>query len=647
MNKITLSASRHFVEKNNTAPMHTNKETGELSNQWAFAAFDNVTWDAQEIISHIASGKAISVAQLQGGHRHRSKFVSSQIMGVDFDHDVNYLDIVNNESFALEYCFYGYPTASSTDEHPRTRLLFLLDRPITDGKEYMRLLKRLLYHYRDYQPDTVTKDEVRIFYGSTQYGMSFPQTVLPVSVLEAMPPTPDEVDAARPKEKTAVASSASEDYSAYVKRSVDGILNTVSTATQGNRNAKLNWAAHKLGQLAATDWAGITRADCERWLENVAPRGEGASESENRATIRSGLDAGFNEPMARPVSKTVAKEPPKPAPKTVDERIEQAASTLPPPEQLVISATALVDSLEKEWAEVPASPLPFPLKVMHKFKGMCQMIAPGKMVGIVGISGGMKTSFCETLMDTWRRDNGVDVLYWGPEWTANEMRDRAVQRYGSIEKPTATYDDVALHKRWNWEEVNAVPFQHRAGKKMSDALYRNSIDAAQTWRAFKGEGYYIQHMDMTLDALLAAIDRHIATVKQQGRVLRAIVLDYVQLMQLHDVRTETERIEQALGLIKAFVVDRQLIGVVASQARKTEAQGVREAGAVLALESGQFLRSDKFNLVLTLNPIFNDNALTSRAIIAVEKNSSGRTGRQYVVIDPARLRWVDQEASVA
>ena len=68
---------------------------------------------------------------------------------------------------------------------------------------------------------------------------------------------------------------------------------------------------------------------------------------------------------------------------------------------------------------------------------------------------------------------------------------------------------------------------------------------------------------------------------------------------------------------------------------------------MLTLESGQFVRSDKFNLVLTLNPIMQDKQLTNRAIISVEKNSAGRTGMQHVVIDPARLRWVDQEAKSA
>lgn len=640
MNKLTLSISQHFMEKTNNAPMHTNKESGELSNQWAFAAFDNVQWDAAQIIAHVAAGKAFSVARLKDGHRHRSKFVSSQIMGVDFDHGVNYLDIVNDELFALEYCFYGYPTASSTPENPRCRLLFQLDQPITDGKTYIRLLKRLLHHYRDYQPDTGTKDEVRIFYGSRQPGMSFPQTVLPIAVLEALPPHPDEIEVAR---EAPGITSANEDYSAYVKRSVEGILGTVSAAKQGERNATLNWAAHKLGQLVASSWAGITRADCERWLENAAPRGEGTSESENRATIRSGLDAGFKEPAAPPEKK----EPPKPAaPKTVDERIALAAPSLPPGE-LIVSSTALADGLEQEWAEVPQAPLPFPLKVLHKFRGLCQMIAPGKMIGVVGISGGMKTSFCETLMDTWRRDNGVDVLYWGPEWTPMEMAARAVQRHGTIEKPTASYDDVQLHKRWNWEEANNVPFQIRAGKKMNDSMYRTSMEMLQVWRGYKGEGYYVKHMDMTLDELLAAIDRHMTVVKTQGKALRAIVLDYVQLTQLRDVRTETERVEQALGLVKAFVVDRQLVGLVASQARKHEAEGVREAGSVLTLESGQFVRSDKFNLVLTLNPIMQDKQLTNRAIISVEKNSAGRTGMQHVVIDPARLRWVDQEAKSA
>ncbi len=631
MSKIELSISQHFMEKNNIAPPHTNKETGEQSNQWAFAAFENVEMDAAAIIAHIQAGKAFSVAHTKDGHRRRDKFVSSQSIGIDFDTDTDCIELVNADTLAMGYAFYAFPTASSTDEHPRARLLFILDRPILDGGEYMRLVKRLMHYYRDWQPDVSTKDEVRLFYGSKQRGMSYPQAVLPVSEIEALPMHPDEIP--KPPRPTG---DISGNYDAYTKVAIERTLERVTGASEGERNSTLNKAAFALGQLAAAAWNTLTFSEAERLLLNASP----LSSSETQATVKSGLDAGAKQPMDAPAPRAEKSAKPT-APKTEPKPQVNPTS---PPGPLIVSSSALVDGLAKEWAEVPAAPLPFPLKVMHKFRGMCQMIAPGKLVGIVGASGGMKTSFCETLMDSWRRDNGVDVLYWGPEWTPTEMAQRAIQRYGTIEKPTATYDDISLHKRWNWEEANEVPFQLRVGKKMNDLMYRNSMDAAQTWRNYRGEGFYFQHMDLTLDALLAEIDRHIEVVKAQRSTLRAIVLDYVQLMQLRDVRTETERMETALGLIKAFVVDRQLIGVVASQARKKEAEGMRDAGALLTMESGQFVRSDKFNLVLTLNPIMDNHQLTNNAVISVEKNSSGRTGQQRVVIDPARLRWVDKEA---
>src|SRR5687767_13988628 len=82
--KVRLSISQHFHNKDNRATMRPNQE-GRMSNLWAFAAFDNVLWTAQEIAAHITAGKAICIAT-HSKRRKEEFFSSSQLMGVDFDH---------------------------------------------------------------------------------------------------------------------------------------------------------------------------------------------------------------------------------------------------------------------------------------------------------------------------------------------------------------------------------------------------------------------------------------------------------------------------------------------------------------------------------------------------------------------------------
>jgi hypothetical protein len=149
-------------------------------------------------------------------------------------------------------------------------------------------------------------------------------------------------------------------------------------------------------------------------------------------------------------------------------------------------------------------------------------------------------------------------------------------------------------------------------------------------------------MEIDLDSLLSAAAERIETAKGQGRNIRIAVFDYVQLLEMRSVRTEAERINVVMGRIKAFCVEHKLIGIVASQVTKSSSSAARD-GDTLKAESGQFFRSDKFNLVLTLNPQFDGQLISQHGVINVAKNSTGKPGFETVFIDPSRFKWLDKK----
>lgn len=244
------------------------------------------------------------------------------------------------------------------------------------------------------------------------------------------------------------------------------------------------------------------------------------------------------------------------------------------------------------------------------------------------------TSFVETITDAWKQMDCNDVLWYGPEWNWEKMADRAVQRYGG-----ANLTDVMLHELWMQEQALGV--KARDGVRLPKAAYEESLRVSEDIERWAGMNHYIEQMDVDIDDLLKASAQRLTDAREMGRHIRIAVWDYLQLLDMRSARSEQDRIGSILGRVKAFCVEHSLIGIVASQVTKTASSDTKENQKLLTSEAGQFFRSDKFNLVLTLNPVYDGKLLTDKGYINVDKNSIGKTGAVEVGIDPARLRWLD------
>lgn len=634
MTKIALSISKHFVNKENIAPVKNG------SNRWAFAAFDNVVWTPQQIVEHVKAGHAICVAATQNNHRKNEYFKSAQIMGVDFDHGPDVTGLLD-KPLVYEYAFMVYATPSSTPAAPRSRALFALDAPINDPDQYKRLVKRLLLAFNADNIDDQCKDTVRIFYGCKGKETSEVTTaVLPIVILETLPPHPDELkrvpDPNAPQTLPVVGGS----YEKYVQAALDDEISTLRTVPENQNNA-LNKASFALGQLVGSSWTQLSRHEVEQALyDAVVANGYVARDGEHaaRATIRSGIEAGMRNP--------------RPAPLSVDTPYQRTATddgpsnfAEPEPEKPPFQATwhTSVESMQRYRERLTTArtdgklPLIFPFKALHEFGGFCRVISPGVMIGVVGLSGGLKTSFVETITDSWKQMDDNDVLWYGPEWSWEHMADRAVQRYGG-----ANYTDVALHEMYLQEQARGIKTQF--GVKLPDKVYAESVRISQEIEQWSGMNHYIEQMDVDIDDLLTGSAQRLLDAQAMGRSIRIAVWDYLQLMDMRSVKSEAERITTILGRLKAFCVENSLIGIVASQVTKTASADTKENQKLLTSEAGQFFRGDKFNLVLTLNPVYDGKALTDKGYINVDKNSIGKTGAVQVFINPARLKWIDSIA---
>ena len=100
------------------------------------------------------------------GYRKNSHFVSAQTLELDFDQgdETSSIPYLLTDPFIVEHAAFLYSTLSSTSTAPKSRVIFVLDKPYFDADSYRRARLALLYRYPE--SDQSIKDVARFLYGS-------------------------------------------------------------------------------------------------------------------------------------------------------------------------------------------------------------------------------------------------------------------------------------------------------------------------------------------------------------------------------------------------------------------------------------------------------------------------------------------------
>ena len=276
-------------------------------------------------------------------------------------------------------------------------------------------------------------------------------------------------------------------------------------------------------------------------------------------------------------------------------------------------------------------PVPFPLRAVQKFGGMARVVKPGKVIGIVGVSGGGKTSLLETMVDGWLALH-VPCLVWSPEWDADEFIERAVQRYGGPRT-----DELYMHEIFIYEQQHGIT--GGAGVEMPSDKLESASKAIARLRTFKTEVGYLDCPFMNAGHLQVNID---STIKQLDFKPRVLIIDYVQL--LYAMETDSNlTMYNLLMRLKAICGAYGLVGVLATQVTKESTRG-QQNGAVLDSLAARYVNDDAFNLFITINPDRNeDNTFQPSAVLNVAKNSVGMKGKVRVAVNWERLAFSETQ----
>lgn len=249
-----------------------------------------VEYSIEELGQHLVSGAGIG-AIYKDGHRKAENFIASQIICLDFDHNVDIKDVLANPYITQFEGWIGN-TISHTEANPRTRVILPLDKLITDRDEFKRLANKVLFAVEALEPDSTSNQAERFFHGikNVVYNAGKP---LSIADIEALPNPPAEVA----KTWEAIGLLNLDDFGS----STQDVIRAIESKKEGEGNK----AAFAGGFTIARNDDSISEAEIEQLVfqasvvngyvdREIKEKGKvKAGENAVRTTIRNGIKYGL------------------------------------------------------------------------------------------------------------------------------------------------------------------------------------------------------------------------------------------------------------------------------------------------------------------------------------------------------------------
>lgn len=456
----------------------------------------------------------------------------------------------------------------------------------------------------------------------------------PIKVITSFEPIQDWIDAFNPKTEYQPAPQAAPaaigEHAAYAKQALSNMsaeLARLSNVKDDPQNDLLNEMAWKLAHFVRR--GDLTESECRNALLGAMQANGYVTEFGLKAaekTFESGFNRGYGDTSFEPEvyrrpsrSQTAWNEQKRP---TREMPGDWQAYT-PPAKAVsengmttigrtrIIKRTSLLselsDRINDDDYRPDAPPIIFPLTALHKLGGQARVTKPGKIIIFAGSSGSGKTSALETIADLYVSSPiPVPVWLWSPEWTPDELAERAIQRHGGVAQ-----DDLYLHEINQWR-VNDLGMPSNPHHALSEDIRTKSSEAMRTLRSWKQDVYFVENSLLSIDEMAEVIAAAKAIVDPFPRVF---IVDYAQLLKANDVDDKDD--SGMYGMVqrfKAICVRYGLIGILATQATKADAR--------------QNIKDGKFK---------------GTTVVNCTKNSRGKKGKVRLMSDPERLRILDQE----
>ncbi len=149
------------------------------------ASFSNRHLGQIDLAEAICTGHPITTHH-SGAWRTSANYLCGQHLALDFDaeDDTSTLPRLSADKFIAKYAAIIHTTISHKPDAPRARVLFVIDTPIMQAKNYTLAAAALLWLFGN--ADRQCKDAARFFYGAPGCEWEMPGQVLPLEVVRKL-----------------------------------------------------------------------------------------------------------------------------------------------------------------------------------------------------------------------------------------------------------------------------------------------------------------------------------------------------------------------------------------------------------------------------------------------------------------------------
>jgi hypothetical protein len=291
--KIALSNNRADLGKipaNDTAAWNTFN-----------GSFFNTDVEPIELMHKVQLGYAYTAQHRN--YRHSKNFICAQHIGLDFDteDERSTISALSADPFFSRYAAFIHTTPSHRPEAPRARVVFVLDKPVTDKDKYAELAQALVHRFN--MADGACKDAARFFYGAKSCETKWLGNALSLTdaAIELIFPFRKHKQEAATKAAEAAENRvivASGDVPEQLLRAhSESLLSRVRNAPDGEKYVTLRDMSITFGGYVGGGY--YSRADVSNWLRGAIRQNAGRVEDFRHAdkTIEESLLYGMNRPL--------------------------------------------------------------------------------------------------------------------------------------------------------------------------------------------------------------------------------------------------------------------------------------------------------------------------------------------------------------
>jgi hypothetical protein len=203
------------------------------------------------------------------GRRKKENFVGAHHLAIDFDSgdERSSLDYLAQQELINWFASFAYTTPSHTPEHPKARVVWVLETPVTDIDRYELLFRAMLAEFP--WADQGVKDGLRLFYGSPGCTVWANWSILGEGTVNYLVERYE-------KEQAHLAAAAppvirvrlGETSPRFLQAAAEKLLDNVREAPDGEKHTRLNRTAYVFGGYVAGGY--YDENDVRGWLQAIA-----------------------------------------------------------------------------------------------------------------------------------------------------------------------------------------------------------------------------------------------------------------------------------------------------------------------------------------------------------------------------------------